>query len=167
MEYLLKFSELEKYFKTADFTDVKVFEGETTLRKFIASMLSYYPWWIVLLYRIRKLLVGVLGLVKHEEPKELPNLQPDDISFTPGDNITFFIVRCAKAGKYWIAETPDDKHLRAYFGVIKEPVSKSINRFYVITSVYYKHWTGPVYFNLIRPFHHLVVSRMAHYGLKQ
>jgi hypothetical protein len=66
MEYILKFSELEKYFKTADFTDVKVFEGETTLRKFIASMLSYYPWWIVLLYRIRKLLVGVLGLVKHE-----------------------------------------------------------------------------------------------------
>jgi hypothetical protein len=167
MEYLLKFSELEKYFKTADFTDVKVFDGETTLRKFIASMLSYYPWWIVLLYRIRKLLVGVLGLVKHEEPKELPNLQPDDISFTPGDNITFFIVRCAKEGKYWISETPDDKHLRAYFGVINEPVSKSINRFYVITSVYYKHWTGPVYFNLIRPFHHLVVSRMAHYGLKQ
>ncbi len=58
------------------------------------------------------------------------------------DNITFFIVRCAKEGKYWISETPDDKHLRAYFGVINEPVSKSINRFYVITSVYYKHWTG-------------------------
>ena len=167
MEYLLKFTELDKYFKKADFTDVKVFEGETTLREFIAHMLSYYPWWIVLLYRIRKLLVAVLGLVKHEEPKELPNLQPDDISFTPGDNINFFIVRCAKEGKYWISETPDDKHLRAYFGVIKEPASKSINRFYVITSVYYKHWTGPVYFNLIRPFHHLVVSRMAHYGLKQ
>ena len=99
MEYLLKFSELEKYFQKADFTDVKVFEGETTLREFIASMLSYYPWWIVLLYRIRKLLVAVLGLVKHEEPKELPNLQPDEISFTPGDNINFFIVRCAKEGE--------------------------------------------------------------------
>jgi hypothetical protein len=34
-----EFSELEKYFEKADFTDVKVFEGETTLRKFIASML--------------------------------------------------------------------------------------------------------------------------------
>ena len=42
-----EFSELEKYFEKADFTDVKVFEGETTLRKFIASMLSFYPWWIV------------------------------------------------------------------------------------------------------------------------
>jgi hypothetical protein len=96
MEYILKFSELEKYFEKADFTDVKVFEGETTLRKFIASMLSYYPWWIVLLYRIRKLLVGILGLVRHEEPEELPNLQPEDVSFTAGENVTFFIVRCAK-----------------------------------------------------------------------
>ena len=43
MEYIRKFSELEKYFEKADFTDVKVYEGETTLRKFIASMLSFYP----------------------------------------------------------------------------------------------------------------------------
>lgn len=68
MEYILKFKDLEKYFKKADFTDVKVFEGNTTLRRFI-------------------------------------------------------------------------------------------------TTVYYKHWTGPVYFNLIRPFHHLVVSRMAQYDV--
>ena len=105
MEYLLKFSELDKYFKKADFTDVKVFEGENTLRKFIASMLSYYPWWIVQLYRIRN------------------------------------------------------------FGVVKEPVSNCTNHFYVITTVFYKHWTGPIYSNLIRPFHHLVVSRIAQYGL--
>ena len=165
MEYIRKFSELEKYFEKADFTDIKVFEGETTLREFIASMLSYYPWWIVKLYRIRKLLAAILGLVKHKEPEELPNLQPEDVSFTPGENVTFFIVRRAKEDIFWVSETPDDRHLRAYFGVVKETVSNSINRFYVITTVFYKHWTGPVYFNLIRPFHHLVVSRMAHYGL--
>jgi hypothetical protein len=167
MENIPQFTELERYFKKADFTDVKVFEGDTTLRKFIASMLSYYPWWIVQLYRLRKLLVWILGLVKHEEPQELPNLQAGDVSFTPGDSVTFFIVKCAKEGIYWISETPDDRHLRAYFGVIKEPVSKSINRFYVITTVFYKHWSGPMYFNLIRPFHHLVVSRMAKNGLRQ
>ena len=166
MEYLLKFSELEKYFEKADFIDVKVFRGKTTLRKFISSMLSYYPWWIVQLYRIRRLLVSLLGLVTHEAPENLPNLKPGDVSFTPGDNVTFFIVRRAKENIYWVSETPDDKHLRAYFGVVKEPVSHSVNRFYVITTVFYKHWTGPVYFNLIRPFHHLVVSRMAQHGLK-
>ncbi len=162
-----EFSELEKYFKKADFTDIKVFEGETTLRKFIASMLSYYPWWIVLLYHVRKLLVKTLGLVKHETPEELPNLHPEDVSFNPGDNVTFFMVRRAKEELFWISETPDDKHLRAYFGVVKEPVDSSMSRFYVITTVLYKHWTGLVYFNLIRPFHHLVVSRMAKHGLKQ
>lgn len=165
MEYILKFSELEKYFEKADFTDVKVFEGEATLRKFIASMLSYYPWWIVQLYHIRKLLVRILGLVKHEAPEELPNLQPDDVSFIPGENVTFFIVRCAKEDRFWISETPDDKHLKAYFGIVREPLNNSVNRFHVMTTVYYKHWTGPVYFNLIRPFHHLVVSRMAKHGL--
>jgi hypothetical protein len=164
-EYVLNLNELEKYFSKADFTDVKIFEGETSLRKFIASMLSYYPWWVVQLYRIRKLLVGILGLVKHEAPEHLPNLQPEDVSFTPGDNVTFFNVRSAREDIFWISETPDDKHLRAYFGVVKESVNNSINRFYVITTVFYKHWTGPIYFNLIRPFHHLVVSRMAQYGL--
>ena len=165
MEYVLKFSELGKYFEKADFTDVKVFEGNVTLRKFIASMLSYYPWWIVQLYRIRKIIVGILGLVKHKEPENLPNLQPDNVSFTPGENVTFFIVRRAKENIFWVSETPADKHLRAYFGVVREPVNTSINRFYVVTTVFYKHWTGPIYFNLIRPFHHLVVSRMARYGL--
>jgi len=166
MENIPQFSELDRYFQKADFTDVKVFEGNTTLRKFLAAMLSYYPWWIVQLYRLRKLLVWSLGLVKHEEPKELPDLKAGDVSFTPGDSVTFFSVRCAKEGLYWISETPDDRHLRAYFGVIKEPISQSNSRFYVITTVFYKHWSGPIYFNLIRPFHHLVVSGMAKNGLR-
>jgi hypothetical protein len=165
MEYILKFKALKPFFKNADFIDIKVFEGQTTLRQFIASMLSYYPWWIVQLYRIRKLLAGILGLVKHEKPEELPNLQPEDVSFIPGENVTFFMVRSAKEDLFWISETPDDKHLKAYFGVVREPLNNSFNRFHVMTTVYHKHWTGPVYFNLIRPFHHLVVSRMARHGL--
>lgn len=164
-EYPLRFKALEKYFKEADVIDVKIFEGSTTLRRFIASMLSYYPWWIIQLYRTRKLLAGILGLVKHQAPEALPDLQPEDVSFTPGKNVTFFIVRCAEEERFWFSETPDDKHLKAYFGIVNQPVNNSVNRFYVITTVYYKHWTGPVYFNLIRPFHHLVVSRMARHAL--
>ena len=44
------------------------------LRGMIASMLSYYPWWIVGLYRIRTLVVRMLGLVQHAAPDELPDL---------------------------------------------------------------------------------------------
>lgn len=160
-----QFNELEQFFEGADFIDVKAFEGRSTLPGFVASMLSYYPWWIVLLYRIRQLLVHVLGLVRHEEPEELPDLKAGDISFTPGDQVSFFIVRLARKDTYWISETPDDKHLKAYFGIFVEALNDIENRFHVITTVYYKHWTGPVYFNLIRPFHHLVVSRMAKFAL--
>jgi hypothetical protein len=59
-----------------------------------------------------------------------------------------------------VAETPEDKHLSAYFGVVNEKLDREHSRFHVFTTVRYLHWTGPVYFNLIRPFHHLVVSRM-------
>jgi len=154
------------YIVGSDFTDVKVYEGSVTLRQFIASMLSYYPPWLLMLYRARKILAGILGLVNHPEPDKLPGLQPADVSFTPGTNVTFFEVRCAKEDAYWISETPRDKHLKAYFGIAAEPLVNANNRFYVVTTVFYKHWTGPVYFNLIRPFHHLVVSRMAQAGLK-
>jgi hypothetical protein len=166
MEYLNRFSELQQYLDGGDFSDIKVVEGDTDLRSFIAAMLSYYPWWIVLLYRVRSLVVRILGLVKHEAPDELPDLNSEDISFTPDETVTFFIVRCAKQDSYWFSETPEDKHLRAYFGVVAEPLDRKTNRFYVITVVHYKHWTGPVYFNLIRPFHHLVVFRMARAGTK-
>lgn len=166
IKFLHQYNILDEYFVNADVTDVKIFEGRTTLRKFIASMLSYYPWWIIGLYRIRKLLVRLFGLVNHQAPDALPDLQPQDVSFTPGENVTFFIVRCAEEERFWMSEAPEDNHLKAYFGVVREPVTDSVNRFYVITTIYYKHWTGPVYFNLIRPFHHLVVSRMARHGIR-
>jgi hypothetical protein len=156
---------LAPYVDHADVVDVKVFEGRTPLRQMIASMLSYYPWWLIMLYRIRKLMVGLLGLATQETPDALPDLQPADVSFTPGEPVTFFTVRAAEEEHFWIAETPADRHLRAYLGVVKEPVRGPVCRYHVITTVFYKHWTGPVYFNLIRPFHHLVVARMARHGL--
>ena len=129
-------------------------------------MLSYYPWWIVFLYRVREILVNILGLVKHEKPEDLPNIMPEDLAFDPGEKASFFIVRTAKENIYWVAETPEDKHLQAYFGVVAEDLSDRLTRFHVFTSVKYNHWTGPVYFNLIRPFHHLVVASMMRNGVR-
>jgi hypothetical protein len=59
-------------------------------------MLSCAPWWIVLLYRLRELLVGVLGLVRHSAPLELPKLQLEEVPFSPGDKAAFFTVRGAE-----------------------------------------------------------------------
>ena len=167
MNQIQKYKELEVYFKNVDHVDLKTIEGDTSLRSFISGMLSYYPWWILVLYRIREFVVKLLGLVKHEKPEVLPAIMPENLPFEPGKNASFFIVRKAQENTYWVSETPPDKHLTAIFGVVTENLSNGLTKFHVFTSVTYIHWTGPVYFNLIRPFHHLVVSRMMKAGVTQ
>ena len=167
MNQIQKYKELEVYFKNVDHVDAKTIEGDTSLRSFISGMLSYYPWWILVLYRIREFVVKLLGLVKHEKPEVLPAIMPENLPFEPGKNASFFIVRKAQENTYWVSETPPDKHLTAIFGVVTENLSNGLTKFHVFTSVTYIHWTGPVYFNLIRPFHHLVVSRMMKAGVTQ
>ncbi len=165
MNYIKLIPEMAPLFERSDYVDIKTVEGHTQLREFIAAMLSYYPWWVVLLYRIRTFLVKILGLVEHEAPEALPDLQAENVSFVAGDEVTFFTVRLAKEERYWISETPEDKHLKAYFAVIVDPLAEDRKCFHVVTIVHYKHWTGPVYFNLIRPFHHLVVRQMMRAGV--
>ena len=165
MNCLEKYPEIARLLEGANHFDVKIVEGAVSMRQFIASMLSYYPRWIVFLYDVRGVFVRLLGMRQPGKPDELPRLKPEDISMTPGEHATFFIVRQAREEEYWIAETPEDKHLQAYFGIIVEPVEDNLNRFHVVTIVHYKHWTGPVYFNTIRPFHHLVVRSMAKAGV--
>jgi hypothetical protein len=96
MDYIRQFKEWQHYFDDADFIDIKTIESRNDLRTFIAAMLSYFPWWILMLYRIRVLVVHALGLIKHAAPEELPNLQPEQIPFVRGEMATFFIVRMAE-----------------------------------------------------------------------
>ena len=164
MDYIHSIPALAPFLKGSDYTDIKVFEYSCSMRAFIAGMLSYNPWWLKLLYRIRGFLVHLIGLERQDSIDLRPIMRPGDVSLMPGDLALFFIVRIAKDEAYWISETPEDRHLSAYFGVVVEPLDETNKRFYVLTIVKYKHWTGPVYFNLIRPFHHLVVSQMARAG---
>ena len=59
-----------------------------------------------------------------------------------------------------------DTHLTAALVVVAHPLNFGRRRFEVITVVHYHRWTGPVYFNVIRPFHHLVVGSMIHAGVQ-
>jgi hypothetical protein len=156
----IPYPELDEYLCSIDYGDVKHIEASTALRPFIAGMLSYSPWWLKALFRVRQILVAVLGLEKHEDPATLPAIHPRTLPFTAGGKALLFEVRKAKEDAYWIAESPKDKHLTAFLGVVAEPEEQGLTRFHVFTTVRFKHWTGPVYFNLIRPFHHLVVLRM-------
>lgn len=156
---------LAPFFSGAHHVDVKRVEGRVTLDRFLVGMLAYAPGWLRWLYRIRARVVKVLGLREQPTGVNIDDLLPRQVSFEPGDEVMFFTIRKARAGCYWVAETPEDKHLAAYLAVLaKSSGTTDATVFYVVTIVRYKHWTGPVYFNLIRPFHHLVVSRMAKAG---
>jgi hypothetical protein len=79
--------------------------------------------------------------------------------------VGFFRVRLAEEDRLWVGEV-DDRHLRGYLAVVADPPEGGARRFRVVTVVHYNNWLGPVYFNAIRPFHHLIVGAMARAGAR-
>ncbi|WNG43620.1 DUF2867 domain-containing protein [Archangium minus] len=150
---------LRPFAKGADHVDVKMVESEASLRAFLAGLLSYQPAWVTALYGVRGVFVRMLGLRQLGVPKAR-HLRPEDIPMTPGSAAAFFTVRHAEEEHVWVVAATDS-HLEATLAVVMEPTSGTQKRFHVVTLVHYRHWTGPVYFNVIRPFHHLVVGGMA------
>ncbi|MBU0960539.1 MAG: DUF2867 domain-containing protein, partial [Proteobacteria bacterium] len=92
MDKIQDYKELDIYFQDVDHTDIKTIEGLVSLRSFIAGMLSYSPWWIAILYRMREILVNIFGLTRHEKIEVFPSIKPEDLSFEPGGNASIFIV---------------------------------------------------------------------------
>ncbi len=82
-----------------------------------------------------------------------------------GAKVWFFTVVGAAEERYIVLEAADT-HLSGYLAVVAEPLAQGRTRFHNITIVKYHRWTGPLYFNVIRPFHHLVVSSMVNAGAR-
>lgn len=154
---------LPKLMETANHVDIKIISGDVSLREFIAGMLSYSPGWIKFLYGVRWFFVRLLGMKQKGRPQEL-TMQPEDVSFVTGEPAAFFSVKMAEEDKFWFAGITES-HLTAHLGVVVEPGQP--HRFHVVTIVHYHRWTGPVYFNVIRPFHHLVVTQMMKAAVNQ
>lgn len=154
--------ELATLLEDANHVDIKTVSGDVTMREFIAGMFNYYPEWIKNLYRIRRGFVRLLGMKQEGIPQKV-NMKPENVKMQAGESATFFTVQCAEEDHYWVAGATES-HLTAYIGVVVEPLAQG-NRFHVLTIVHYHNWTGPVYFNVIRPFHHIVVGKMAKAGV--
>jgi hypothetical protein len=152
---------LRPFAKGADHVDVKTVESEATLREFLAGLMSYQPAWVTALYGVRAVFVRLLGMRQHGMPRP-QHLGPENIPMTPGSAAAFFTVRHAEEEHVWVVAVAD-KHLEATLAVVVEPEPGGgpRRRFHVVTLVHYRNWAGPVYFNVIRPFHHLVVGGMA------
>jgi len=150
--------------RDADYLDVKTATGRCDLRRFLAGMFSYAPAWVTLLYRLRRVLARVLGL-RHADLAEGPVLRPEDVPMAPGGSLKFLTVRAAQEDDFWIGEA-GDKHLTGWIVVLVEPLPDGLRRFHAYTVVRFRHWTGPVYFTLIRPFHHLIALGMVRAGVR-
>ncbi|MGH7516882.1 MAG: DUF2867 domain-containing protein [Gemmatimonadales bacterium] len=148
----------------ADHVDVKTAEGEVTLREFVSGGMGRQPGWMRGLFRARAVLARVLRL-RHPEILAGPRLGPEGIPFVPGGRVGFFTVVDAAEDQYIVLEA-SDTHLTGYLAIVVEPAAHGRNRFRVATIVKYHRWTGPLYFNVIRPFHHLVVRGMVNAGAR-
>ncbi len=150
--------------READHVDVKTAQGRVGLRRFVAGMLSWSPGWMRLLFWLRGGLAKLLGL-SHADLTEGPPLRPEDVPMHPGGNIKFLTVSAAREDDFWMAEA-GDRHLNGWIVVLAEPLPDGLTRFHACTVVRYRHWTGPLYFNLIRPFHHLIAAGMVKAGVR-
>jgi len=154
-DYVEHTEELKPFLRGADHVDVKMVESSVDLRNFLAAMFSYFPGWLRFLYRIRAVFVRFLGL-RQQMCWKTPRLTPKDIPMQVNASMFLGKVCAVKEPDLWILEI-SDKHL-------VKLLENGKNRYRVVTIVHYRHWTGPVYFNVVRPFHHIVVSKMAKAG---
>lgn len=148
---------------SADHIDSRAFSSQREMEDFLTRLISYKPGWLKFLYKLRGFVAGMMGL-QHDELLH-SRVTVADYDFNPGGQVEFFKSVDFETGKFWIGEA-GDKHLDGYIGVVRESLEEGVNNYHVFTIVKYKHWTGPLYFNLIRPFHHLVVYFMGKYAAK-
>jgi Protein of unknown function (DUF2867) len=163
--YIQQIPELEPVLRGADHIDIKTTTGSLTMREFIVGMMSHQPGWVTWLFGVRAIFVRFLGMRQRGLPRPR-KLSPQDVPMTPGSKASFFIIRMAQEERYWVAEA-DDSHLKGALVVVVEPLQGNLKRFHVVTVVHYRNWAGPVYFNVIRPFHHIVVGGMVRAGSRQ
>ncbi len=147
---------MQERMRTADHMDVKTGEGDVSLRDFVAGVLSYRPGWIQCLYEVRRWTLRMLGFevdLTHADDV----LTGETLSVKSGENATFFEVIESDGESYWVAEAPES-HLAAVFCVVAEPLAGGGSRFHALTTVHYHNFMGRLEFNMVRPFHHLLIA---------
>ena len=93
---------------------------------------------------------------------ESRRLRPDTVSFTPGDKTLFFTVVRGEEDHYLLLKglrQPPGRVAGVHHGQ-RRPVST----FKVVTLVQFLRPAGKAYYNLIGPFHHVILLGMCRAG---
>jgi len=143
--------ELDDLVPVVDEIDVKTGRGDVTLREFVAGALGHSPLWVKGLFAVRMAVAAVLRLETTGVP-DSRRLRPETVSFTPGEKNAFFTVVRGEEDHYLllkVSDITDDEH----------PAT-----FKVVTLVQFLRPAGRFYYNLIRPFHHVILLGMCRAG---
>ncbi|MER7251600.1 DUF2867 domain-containing protein [Kribbella sp. NPDC000426] len=152
--------ELDDLIPDMDEIDVKTAHGDVTLREFVAGALGHSPLWVKGLFAIRIAVATVLRLETATVP-DSRKMSPETVSFTPGEKDAFFTVMRGEEDHYLLLKISDN-HLIGYLAFITD--NERPAKFQVVTLVQYLRPAGRFYYNLIRPFHHLVMLSMCRAG---
>lgn len=156
IERLQQIPVLAEYLNDADHVDVKTMSGTISMREFVAGVLSYQPGWMRALWGMRVWLLKLLGQGEHAVPVR-EHMSADTVPVKAGQKASFFTVGDSDGETYWIA-VGEESHLGAALAVAVERADgETLKRFHLMTVVKYRSWAGPIYFNVIRLFHYLVV----------
>lgn len=155
--------ELADLLPTADVIDVKTAKGAVSLREFAAGALSLESRAGQALFALRVPVAKLLRLEMTGRPSRT-RLRPEDVSFTPGDHLSFFTVDRGEEQHYLLLKVTDN-HLFAYLAIIVDD-SGPVRAFKVVTLVHYLRTAGRLYYNLIRPFHHVAIRTMCRSGVR-
>ena len=123
--------------------------GKSIPNQVMAAFWTTCPAWLKFLFRLRDLLVRPFGLKTGEGPSR----EKLEEALNNGESCGFMSVAERTADETIVAL--DDKHLVAYMSVYIEG-----GQVFASTVVRYHNKLGVVYFNLIRPFHVLVVKNL-------
>ncbi|MFI5711289.1 DUF2867 domain-containing protein [Kribbella sp. NPDC051620] len=154
--------ELADLLPEADVIDVKTAIGPVTLREFTAGALSLESRAGQALFALRVPVAKLMRLQMTGMPSRT-RLRPEDVSFTPGDQLAFFTVDRGEEEHYLLLKVTDN-HLFAYLAIIVDD-SGPVRAFKVVTLVHYLRGAGRLYYNLIRPFHHVAIRFMCRSGV--
>ncbi|MGW7679281.1 DUF2867 domain-containing protein [Kribbella sp. NPDC054772] len=152
--------ELDDLVPVVDEMDVKTAHGDVTLREFIAGALGHSPLWVKALFAVRMAVAAVLRLETTGIP-ETRKLRPETVSFTPGEKDAFFTVVRGEEDRYLLLKISDN-HLDGYLAFFTD--NERPATFKVVTLIQFLRPAGRFYYNLIRPFHHVIMLSMCRAG---
>ncbi len=149
----------------ANYTDS--FECILTTKEDISAddiMVSFWtntPKWVDKLFMLRDWIVKPFGIQpgNNRSNKLFEKAIRDNESY-------MFITVVAKSDNETLIEA-NDKHLKMYFSVQTDRLSKKEQKVIVSTIVFFHNWLGKAYFFFIYPFHLFIVPSMMKHSIKK